>query len=36
MRALRRFARNPYLPAEAAAMLAVVGGIIAAALQSAL
>jgi hypothetical protein len=35
MRALRRFTRNPYLPAEAAAMLAVVGGIIAAALQSA-
>jgi hypothetical protein len=36
MTRMRRFARNPYLPAEAAAMLAVVGGIIAAALQSAL
>jgi hypothetical protein len=36
MRALRRFARNPVLPLEAAAMISVVGGIIAAALQSAL
>jgi hypothetical protein len=36
MRTLRRFTRNPYLPAEAAALLAVVGGIIAAAWQAAL
>jgi hypothetical protein len=36
MTRIRRYARNPHLPAEAAAMLAVVGGIIAAALQSAL
>jgi hypothetical protein len=36
MRTLRRFTRNPHLPAEAAALLAVVGGIIAAAWQAAL
>jgi hypothetical protein len=36
MRALRRFARNPILPLEAAAMLSVVGGIIAAGLHAAL
>lgn len=36
MRTLRRYARNPHLPIEAAALVAVVGGIIAAALQSAL
>jgi hypothetical protein len=33
---LRRFARNPYLPAEAGALVAVVGGIIALAWQAAL
>lgn len=36
MTKIRRYTRNPHLPLEAAALLAVVGGIIAAAWQAAL
>jgi hypothetical protein len=36
MRTLRRYPRNPHLPIEAAALLSVVGGIIAAAWQAVL